>query len=60
MPSQAAMVNKKGYATAAIGKWGLGHFGTTGEPNKQGFDHHEKRTCAFEAQAPIVNSPEAR
>ncbi|MFV1967798.1 MAG: arylsulfatase, partial [Pirellulaceae bacterium] len=32
------MVKKKGYATAAIGKWGLGHFGTTGDPNKQGFD----------------------
>ena len=28
----------EGYATAAAGKWGLGHFGTTGDPNKQGFD----------------------
>ncbi|QDU73476.1 Arylsulfatase [Bremerella volcania] len=34
----AEMLKQKGYATAAIGKWGLGHFGTTGDPNKQGFD----------------------
>ncbi len=32
------MLRKAGYATAAIGKWGLGHFGTTGDPNQQGFD----------------------
>ncbi|MHB8898772.1 MAG: sulfatase-like hydrolase/transferase, partial [Thermoguttaceae bacterium] len=34
----AEMLKEKGYATAAIGKWGLGHFGTTGDPNRQGFD----------------------
>ncbi|MBL4884398.1 MAG: arylsulfatase [Planctomycetaceae bacterium] len=34
----AEMLKQKNYATAAIGKWGLGHFGTTGDPNKQGFD----------------------
>ncbi|MFO1020876.1 MAG: arylsulfatase [Planctomycetales bacterium] len=27
-----------GYATGATGKWGLGPVGSTGEPNKQGFD----------------------
>ncbi len=27
-----------GYATAAIGKWGLGPPGSTGDPNRQGFD----------------------
>lgn len=27
-----------GYATAGIGKWGLGPVGSTGDPNKQGFD----------------------
>ncbi len=32
------LLKEKGYATAAIGKWGLGHFGTTGDPNRQGFD----------------------
>lgn len=34
----AEVLKQKGYATAAIGKWGLGHFGTTGDPNLQGFD----------------------
>ncbi len=34
----AEMLKQKGYATAAIGKWGLGQFGTTGDPNRQGFD----------------------
>ena len=29
---------KAGYATAAIGKWGLGPAGSTGDPNKHGFD----------------------
>lgn len=34
----AELLKSRGYATAAIGKWGLGHFGTTGDPNAQGFD----------------------
>ncbi|PQO43021.1 arylsulfatase [Blastopirellula marina] len=34
----AEMLKQRGYATAAIGKWGLGQFGSTGDPNKQGFD----------------------
>src|SRR5688572_7696492 len=29
---------KAGYSTAAIGKWGLGPVGSTGDPNKKGFD----------------------
>jgi arylsulfatase A-like enzyme len=28
-----------GYITGFIGKWGMGRAGTTGTPNKQGFDH---------------------
>jgi arylsulfatase len=32
------MFQEAGYITGAIGKWGLGGPGTTGEPNKQGFD----------------------
>jgi arylsulfatase len=34
----AKLLKKQGYATAAIGKWGLGGPGTEGDPNKQGFD----------------------
>lgn len=28
----------RGYATGAMGKWGLGPTGSSGDPNKQGFD----------------------
>jgi len=34
----AELLKKQGYATAAIGKWGLGPFGSTGDPLKHGFD----------------------
>lgn len=34
----AEILKAKGYATGAVGKWGLGHFGTSGDPNRQGFD----------------------
>ena len=36
----AGMLKKAGYATALIGKWGLGVENTSGEPNKQGFDFY--------------------
>ena len=41
----AEMLKQAGYATAAIGKWGLGHFGTTGDPNRQGFDFFYGFNC---------------
>jgi len=34
----AELLRDAGYATACFGKWGLGDAGTTGVPNKQGFD----------------------
>jgi len=34
----AKLLHDAGYATAAFGKWGLGDEGTTGIPNRQGFD----------------------
>jgi arylsulfatase A len=34
----AELLKKQGYATGAIGKWGLGNFGTPGDPNRHGFD----------------------
>ena len=35
----AEVLKNAGYATAAIGKWGLGGPGTTGVPRKHGFDY---------------------
>jgi arylsulfatase A-like enzyme len=34
----AEVLQRQGYATALIGKWGLGEEGTSGLPNDQGFD----------------------
>jgi arylsulfatase len=34
----AERLKGRGYATAAIGKWGLGFPGSEGDPNRQGFD----------------------
>ena len=33
------LLKKAGYATACIGKWGLGNHTNSGNPTKQGFDH---------------------
>lgn len=33
------VLREKGYTSAIIGKWGMGVEGTTGVPNKQGFDY---------------------
>ncbi|MGD2175016.1 MAG: arylsulfatase, partial [Candidatus Brocadiaceae bacterium] len=35
----AEVLQDAGYATGMAGKWGLGHVGTTGDPNRKGFDH---------------------
>ena len=34
----AQKFQQAGYATAAFGKWGLGPVGSTGDPNRKGFD----------------------
>ncbi|MBX3178678.1 MAG: arylsulfatase [Candidatus Hydrogenedentes bacterium] len=34
----AEVLQARGYATAAYGKWGLGYEGSSGDPLKQGFD----------------------
>jgi arylsulfatase A-like enzyme len=34
----ATVFRRAGYATGAIGKWGLGPVGSTGDPNRHGFD----------------------
>ncbi|MFM7260009.1 MAG: arylsulfatase, partial [bacterium] len=38
-----------GYATACIGKWGLGFVGTTGDPNSMGFDLFYGYNCQRQA-----------
>lgn len=47
----AEMLKPNGYATAAVGKWGLGHFGTTGDPNRQGFDRFFGYNCQGHAHS---------
>ncbi len=41
----ATLLKAQGYATGAIGKWGLGGPGSTGRPNKQGFDFFYGYLC---------------
>ncbi|MCE2432017.1 MAG: sulfatase-like hydrolase/transferase, partial [Candidatus Latescibacteria bacterium] len=45
----AKLLKKSGYATACIGKWGLGYPGSEGDPNNQGFDHFFGYNCQREA-----------
>jgi arylsulfatase A-like enzyme len=47
----AELLKKAGYATACIGKWGLGGPGTEGEPNRQGFDHWFGYLCQTQAHS---------
>ncbi|HZZ43360.1 MAG TPA: arylsulfatase [Tepidisphaeraceae bacterium] len=41
----AEVLKKGGYATACIGKWGLGMVGTSGDPIRQGFDFFYGDNC---------------
>jgi len=41
----AEMLQQSGYATGAFGKWGLGPVGSTGDPNRQGFDKFFGYNC---------------
>jgi arylsulfatase len=45
----AELLKKQGYATGAMGKWGLGMVGTSGDPNKQGFDLFYGYNCQAHA-----------
>ncbi len=41
----AKLLKQAGYTTALVGKWGLGGPGSTGVPNKQGFDYFYGYLC---------------
>jgi arylsulfatase A len=41
----ARLLKDTGYATACMGKWGMGMFDTTGSPLKVGFDHFFGYNC---------------
>ncbi|HMP17888.1 MAG TPA: sulfatase-like hydrolase/transferase, partial [Gemmatales bacterium] len=47
----ASLLKKQGYTTAAIGKWGLGMFGTTGDPLRHGFDSFFGYNCQRHAHS---------
>ena len=44
-----ALQGSQGYATAAMGKWGLGPPGSEGDPLRQGFDHFFGYNCQRQA-----------
>ena len=41
----AKLLKEAGYSTGAVGKWGLGGPGTSGQPNRQGFDYWYGYLC---------------
>jgi len=51
----AKILKNAGYATGAFGKWGLGIVGTTGDPNKHGFDRFYGYICQRQAHTYYPN-----
>lgn len=47
----AKLLKSVGYATACVGKWGMGMFDTTGSPLKNGFDHFFGYNCQRHAHS---------
>jgi len=47
----AQLLKSQGYATACIGKWGMGMFDTSGSPFKLGFDHFYGYNCQRHAHS---------
>ena len=45
----SGLLQKMGYQTACVGKWGLGGPGTSGHPNSQGFDFFYGYLCQRKA-----------
>lgn len=51
----AKLLKNAGYTTGAFGKWGLGTVNSTGDPNKQGFDHFYGYICQRQAHTYYPN-----
>lgn len=47
----AEVLKSAGYATACVGKWGMGMFDTPGSPLKNGFDHFFGYNCQRHAHS---------
>jgi arylsulfatase A-like enzyme len=47
----AQILKSAGYATACMGKWGMGMFGTSGSPLNKGFDHFFGYNCQRHAHS---------
>jgi len=47
----AKLLKAQGYATACIGKWGMGMFDTSGAPEKMGLDHFYGYNCQRHAHS---------
>lgn len=47
----AQILKSAGYATACMGKWGMGMFDTTGSPLRKGFDHFFGYNCQRHAHS---------
>jgi len=47
----AQLLKQQGYATACMGKWGMGMFDTTGSPLKKGFDRFYGYNCQRHAHS---------
>lgn len=51
----ASLLKENGYVTGAFGKWGLGMVGTSGDPNKKGFDEFYGYNCQRQAHSYYPN-----
>ena len=47
----AEVAKSADYATATFGKWGMGYFGSSGAPSKQGVDHFFGYNCQRHAHS---------
>jgi arylsulfatase A-like enzyme len=51
VPTVALLMREAGYATGAMGKWGLGPVGSSGDPNAKGFDLFFGYNCQRQAHS---------